>query len=208
MAENYYSGYDICKMLICIPEGYPLHRACRTGNIELIESLIKLGFDINKVYKNNISGEYVSFTPLHYSCFADKNNDKIAKLLIESGADIDKIKNKYDETGIDYSCKYGDLETLKLKFNHKNTIKMLQYAINGNHLNVVKFLIELKVNINHVFKDKKDNKSILQYAIEKCSNSKILDLLVENGAILQPIVERDLKIKEIKQSKCEICLIL
>jgi ankyrin repeat protein len=54
-----------------------LHLACRDGNFELANELIKLGVDINKQDKDGATALYIS-----------KKNE-IVKLLIEAGADPD-----------------------------------------------------------------------------------------------------------------------
>jgi len=72
----------------------PLFDACRSGNKELVEYLLKNGTYINKENKNGI-------TPLLYSCIS--GNKELVEYLLKNGADINK-ENKNGITPLLYAC--------------------------------------------------------------------------------------------------------
>lgn len=56
--------------------------ACRKGDAIVVDILINLGIDVNKVYDNK-------YTPLIEAC--RENHDEIVDLLIEAGADVNQM---------------------------------------------------------------------------------------------------------------------
>jgi len=99
----------------------PLHYACREGNIEVVNFLIKYGADVNK--ENKYSTIYPLFEVIN-SINNIENKFLIIKSLIDNGADI----NKTDAFG--------------------NTL--LYYAVEQEDVKLVKFLIQSGCDINKV----------------------------------------------------------
>jgi len=128
----------------------PLHYACREGNIEIIKLLIENGADVN------LKNHYSTLYPIFDAITAMNNQKKyflIIQLLIENGADIKKVDS------------FG------------NTL--LYYAIEQENIPLIKFLIQLGCDINHVSRHDKD--SVLHYAYFQ-KNREIISLLIEHGA--------------------------
>jgi len=86
-------GVDLDKIVYENDE-IPLFDACRSGNKELVEYLLKNGTYINKENKNGI-------TPLLYSCIS--GNKELVEYLLKNGADINK-ENKNGITPLLYAC--------------------------------------------------------------------------------------------------------
>ena len=128
----------------------PLHYACREGNLEIINLLIKEGANVNS--KNHYSTIYPLFDVIN-----SMNNQKeyflIIQLLIENGADI----NKVDSFG--------------------NTL--LYHAIEKENIELIELLIQLDCDINQVSRHDKD--SALHYAYFQ-KNREVISILINNGA--------------------------
>ncbi|KAL3818675.1 hypothetical protein ACJIZ3_004580 [Penstemon smallii] len=77
---------------------YALHHAARIGNIDLVQSLIDTGYDIN-VFDNE------GYTPLMYA--AKSGNGTICELLISHGASCD-TKNTKHETALSLARKANE----------------------------------------------------------------------------------------------------
>lgn len=61
----------------CDQYGYsPLHYACRNGNLEMVELMLKHGAEVNKLTKSTRA------TPLHRACYAGQN--QIVRLLLST----------------------------------------------------------------------------------------------------------------------------
>ena len=86
-------GVDLDKIVYENDE-IALFDACRSGNKELVEYLLKNGTYINKENKNGI-------TPLLYSCIS--GNKELVEYLLKNGADINK-ENKNGITPLLYAC--------------------------------------------------------------------------------------------------------
>jgi len=106
----------------------PLHYACREGNIEAVDFLIKHGADVNKA--NKYSTIYPIFDAIN-SINNKKNRFLIIKSLLDNGADV----NKVDAFG--------------------NTL--LYYAVEQENIKLIKFLIQSGCDINRVSRDDKDS---------------------------------------------------
>jgi len=128
----------------------PLHYACREGNLEVVNLLIEHGADVNK--QNHYSTIYPIFDAIS-STNNQKNYFLIIQSLIESGADINMIDS------------FG------------NTL--LYHAVEKEDIKLIKLLIQLGCDINHVSRHDKD--TVLHYAYFQ-KNREIISILIENGA--------------------------
>ena len=102
--------------------GYPIHEAVKNEDYEMVKLLIDYKSPINvktsfhkaritNFMKTTYPSDYGEKTPLHYAVI--KNNHKIAKLLIENGANIN-ITDSGKNTPIQYT-KDNDMTTLLKK---------------------------------------------------------------------------------------------
>lgn len=73
-----------------------LELAIKINNVEFVELLLKHGVDVNQLD----SGKNTQLTKLLDNDYLNKNQKKIAKLLLEAGTDI-KVKNIYGYNAID-----------------------------------------------------------------------------------------------------------
>jgi ankyrin repeat protein len=77
---------------------------CRFGDVEAAEDFIAVGKDVNM---QDDEGR----TPLHYA--AAHNNTRIAQLLVDSKADLEKVDSK-NNTALHYACGYGRLDVVDI----------------------------------------------------------------------------------------------
>ena len=134
----------------------PLHYACREGNLEIVEFLIKHGSDINK--RNRYSTYYPIIDALTSSC--PKELFSIVKLLIEAGSDV----NSVDSFG--------------------NTV--LHYAVEQENIDLIELLLTSGCDINKTLRYDRDtilhyacfqkNEEIISKLIENGSNREVLNL--------------------------------
>lgn len=80
----------------------PLIRAINNNNVEIFDTLIRQGVNIN-------SPNYNDMTPLMRACV--KNNQYMVKRLIEAGADINK-QNYFGNTSLMIAVKYNNLSII------------------------------------------------------------------------------------------------
>ena len=129
------------------------------GYLSIAEESIGHGVNVNTTYGG------IGWTPLH--CAVKTNSIKVAKLLIEHGADIEYGADVCAKT-IHGGCtplmraaEWGNLSTVDLLLKHKaninaidnNGISILQCAVKHNTLKVVKSLLEWGADITHKAKD-------------------------------------------------------
>lgn len=60
-----------------------LHFAAEQGNLEVVEKLLKLNFNVDAFDESQLFGKTNHFTALHYAC--QKGNLKVVELLLEEG---------------------------------------------------------------------------------------------------------------------------
>lgn len=122
----------------------PLHVAANKGNIKLVKLLLSKGANVNAVDKD---GE----TPLREA--AKGGNIDTVKYLIEKGADVN-AKNKYGHTAL---MSARDTKTLKILLDaganinaatNGNGYTTLSYSARDGEIDLVKFLISAKANVN------------------------------------------------------------
>lgn len=113
-----------------------LHLACRDGNFELANELIKIGVDINKQDKDGATALYIS------------KNIEIVKLLIESGADPDLHNYRSGYTPLLYAMVWWNEEKYKslvplTNLNIKSSFGFtaLMFSAIYHRLDDIKFLI-------------------------------------------------------------------
>jgi len=82
-----------------------IHKAAKTGNIEVIKQHLAAGTDVNA--KSDADGG----TPLHWA--ANEGHNEIVELLIAEGADVN-AKNKGGGTSLHFSAGNGHKETVEL----------------------------------------------------------------------------------------------
>ncbi|XP_061190005.1 ankyrin-2-like [Saccostrea echinata] len=86
----------------------PLHVAIERGLIEVAESLIRLGANVNAI-------DEIDQTPLHLAC--SRNDIKTVKLLVKEGANIFSYSAN-DETPMSLAAKNGLEEISQVLFKH------------------------------------------------------------------------------------------
>jgi hypothetical protein len=122
------------------------HSACREGNLNLVQSLVQQGFDMNTC-------NYEGSTGFHFACSYGCLN--VVKYLISCGININE-KNNYDNTGFMCACEHNRLEVVK--YLTEVGCQMNETDINGEtgfifacemgHIDVVKHLVLSGCNIN------------------------------------------------------------
>lgn len=117
------------------------------GYIEMVNLLIELGADVNKVNENDNN------TPLHDASY--NGNTEIIKLLINAGADVNAI-NKNNKTPIYWALMNGHAETVKVFIDagidvntcYEDNETALNWASYRGHVETVKLLIDACADVN------------------------------------------------------------
>lgn len=153
-----------------------LHHAVNKGKIDVMEQLIKEGFNINA--KNNYGN-----TPLHLT--AMNGQQKVAEFLIQNGADVN-AKNNYGNTALHKAIENCNLVVAlhliekDADVNATNTYgsSVLHWAAKYGKVEVIKVLIQNGADINV-----KNNGGCtpLHYAAEH-GQAVAIDILIEKAA--------------------------
>lgn len=155
----------------------PLSKASESGNLEIVQYLLKTG--------KNSQGTLND--ALWALCDARPTPDtlKIAQLLLDSGAQVNRQAGFYNTTPLYGAAQNGPLELVKLlvskgaKVNavDKYFSRPLAKAVQADNLEIAKFLLEHGADktINH-------SDTEFQTAIFKARSAKMAQLLIANGA--------------------------
>ena len=140
-----------------------LHSAVLGGEIEEVNRLIANGADINiskdeECYLDGYATPLLLAINDGTGAYANKDSAEIAKILIESGADINVICN----------TKSG------------NEVNPLSLAIDD--IQILKLLIKAGANVNAKLKEDRGSMSMLVYALYYTENPQIITELLKNGA--------------------------
>ena len=154
--------------------------AMRKGMADLVEKILKLGVNINKVK------DKIGQSPLHLAI--ELNNFKIVKLLLEHKANAN-FENLSGKTLLQFAVSQGYVEIIKelLKFGAKVDLKdcfkmtPLRNAILSDRIDIAKILLEHGANMNNCWME--DRSSVLHYAVAERNLSKV-EFLLKNQAVI------------------------
>jgi len=157
----------------------PLHLAAMNGDLDLVNSLIKKGFDINSMGGNKWA------TPLMAA--SHKGQVDIIESLILNNALIN-VKNWVGYRAIHFAAAAGHVGALELLIKHKAKLQAatdngrtpLSKAIESNKINAVKYLVKKGADINSL--DKGLGVSELALAAIYGKNIEIVKFLLDQGA--------------------------
>ena len=157
----------------------PLLLATQHGNLKIADQLLKHGASVNSACT---STKHEGYASLHVA--AEKGDEKITKLLLSKGADVDARGND-GATPLHIALRGGHLKVVELLFEHgANFYSTTQgggtplcFAIENGHEKLVKMLLERGANID--VKDKYD-KTMLQFAVEK-GNATIVKHILKHS---------------------------
>ena len=191
----------------------PLIYAIDCGNIEAIDTLLKLGAKLEgltDIY--SILGDFIdamdytnrmSITPLMYAAYCA--TDEVVYFLIKKGAKVN-AKNRDGKTALMYSANLRYLGSAKILINAGADVNAkdnkgrtpLMYAAEASHYNsdkdVVDLLIKNKANVNA--KDNEGN-TALMYACRDLSslydklNPNVVKSLIKAGANINEVYKED-----------------
>jgi ankyrin repeat protein len=130
-------------------DNFPLHEACKTNNVELVNLLLSHENSKNKINVNakNSSG----ITYLYVAC--TRNYIDIVELLL-SRSDIEVNADNYELSPLYGACNSNQIEIIKLLLNHKK-IKVFPFIKFRNNFSteVISVLIQNKnKEINKILK--------------------------------------------------------
>lgn len=158
-----------------------LMKACKAGNDWDIKKLLNAGANIHARDKDN-------WTALMYAVRYQNNKD-IVKLLIEKGAYV-RVRNKYNATPLLLAANYSqNPEILKLLLANRSAseeevynafIFALTDTKSAEHIQIAKIqlFLDMGITLNRLWK----GKTPLIYAAKHGNSTKVLDLLMKNGA--------------------------
>lgn len=175
----------------------PLWIASSDGKLDIVKYLVTLEGGVDLINKVESQSEE-NHSPL--SIAIQNERFEVAKFLVDSGANLSLVNGK-GENPFFVSCKWGKLEMVKFffdRFNSKgffskhfgtkeniglNKVNLdldtpLTIAVTGNHLMVVKFLVESGAALN---KSNGFSETPLKIASKK-KYSEIITYLTEKGA--------------------------
>ncbi len=155
----------------------PLSKASESGNLEIVQYLLKTGKNSQETL-NDALWELCTSMP-------KPDTLKIAQLLLDSGAQVNSHAGFYNTTPLHGAAEKGPLELVKLlvskgaKVNavDKEFSMPLAKAVQADNLEIAKFLLEQGADktINH-------SDTEFQTAIFKARSAKMAQLLIANGA--------------------------
>lgn len=155
--------------------------ACKNGDVKKVDLLIKSGANVNLVDNDGWSS-------LMYAVRYQENIE-IVNLLIKANAKIN-VNNFYDSSLLSITAIYNKnpkiLRKILTGYSPKETevIKSLCMLISTkivdekNKIEKINEFIHFQTPINSFY----DGKTPLMYAGQNCENSKVIDLLLLNGA--------------------------
>ncbi|XP_055953567.1 uncharacterized protein LOC129989212 [Argiope bruennichi] len=176
----------------------PLHLASADGSIRMIEILLNVGAKLSIRNKSNqlpvelaaANGHLIAVKILletqeenlnNLLHIAAKNgNLEIAKYLIGKNCDL-HFRDSMHLKPIHVAVQHGHLDIVKLFLKSDESLKdntLLHLAVSRSNLDLVKFLIDEKVDLNAP--DENGNTSVHLAAIH--GNKNILEILLHNGA--------------------------
>lgn len=163
-----------------------LYHASKTGNVNLVESLIKRGAPINP-------GDHVVANPLEIAL--QNGYLPVVKCLLNYRA---KTRNIEQNSPIEIACKADQVETLAYLLERgKYTFQthpqhftyLLFLAVENNCLSVIEFLLEQGVNINSV---DEDGLTTIDHALISYNSqpSETIPFLLSKGANIHHITPK------------------
>ena len=167
--------------------------------IEVVKFLIKNG------EARKINMKYVDeFWPLEHAI--ENNSLKMVQILLENGAETDKIVQPYNLTYLHKAVNEGKLELVEIFIRHGLNVNAegddswnpLYTAVLYGHLEIAKLLIASRANINA--KTAHPGSTPLMAAIVQ-DNKEMMKLLIENGASLS--VKSDEGESSLEYALCE-----
>ena len=188
---SFYGYADVAQLLfeygakvnVTNDKGFtPLHRACYSGHLNIVEWLLNCGADINA--QDQIKG----YTPAFHAYI--KNNFVIVEFLINNNANI-AVPNKNGYTPLHEICRLGDTDAIDFLINHgadvnakdsKDGNTPLHIACSKGKLESVKLLIKQhNADINST---NNYGRTPLQLACSKKGPLNLIEFLINHGAII------------------------
>jgi ankyrin repeat protein len=171
----------------------PLHYAAEEGKYEVVEVLLNKCIEITK--QNLIDAKDKSGnTPLHYSLVNKDRGEKIARLLLKSGADKNAL-NDQKWAPIHVAAAFNKPEIIEQLLTNNPDIKVdvqdakgktpLHWAVKPDHESVVEQLLNAGADVNIVEQEKKWTP--LHYAAAGGASIQIVHWLLEKGS--NPTIE-------------------
>jgi ankyrin repeat protein len=160
-----------------------LHRAAKTGCLEMVQLLIDSGADIH-------ARSIAESTPLHYS--AKYGHPAVANLLINSGADVYSTTGN-GVTSLHYASKQGSVDVAELLINYGadvNSVSQSDFtpmhyaAIHGKN-KIIKLLI--KVGTSAIIHSKTSHGCTPLHYAAKYGGVKVFKRLIAAGANINSV---------------------
>ncbi|KAH8284607.1 hypothetical protein KR018_005460, partial [Drosophila ironensis] len=125
--------------------------ACQEGHYDLAEYLLT-------EKSANVNGQVDSLMPLMMACDCQKKDpyqiEKLVRLLLQHGAVVN-VSDKYGMTAFMFACKNGYAPVVRLMIKDvsfdavdNNGCTPIFHAIEGNHIEVARLLVEAGVDVN------------------------------------------------------------
>jgi ankyrin repeat protein len=123
----------------------PLLRACELGNLEIVESLLDYGADIN-------ISDYIGKSPLLVAC--QHKNLEITKILLNRGAQVN-VATCTGTTPLILACEWGNVEVVNMILDRGANVDRfdflgstaLHFACRSDNVGVLKSLLDHKADL-------------------------------------------------------------
>jgi ankyrin repeat protein len=91
-------------------KGYPIHRACQQGHLEIVRELVRRGCKVNKIGAQRE-------TPLHSCARSWEPTVRIAEFIIQQGCRVD-ARNTYGDTPLSLAAFYDNVDIVRVLLSH------------------------------------------------------------------------------------------
>lgn len=154
-----------------------IYRAIESGKIEVVKLLLKKGANIAECYTRDLLLGAIK-----------KENKEIVEVLLENRANI---LEAWPRDLLEKPVNCGNIGLVKLLIEHctfgMEYFSLILDAINGGYEEIVKILIK------YADEETKKNEVLLEATIEN-KNLKIIKVLLENGADIELLKQKDMQL--------------